>query len=104
MQELQIEIYLPTADNEGVLFEDALYLAAQEELVNRFEGVSLREALVDGLWRHDGRVYGDRLKNLFLIVADNDANRKFFKSYKERLKTIFRQLDILMTAVSVERF
>jgi len=38
----------------------------------------------------------------FADVEDGPENRKFFRDYKERLKSRFRQLDIWMTTYLID--
>jgi hypothetical protein len=61
-----------------------------------------------GQWRHEGRGYRDDLMRVFVDVPDATESRQFFQaykdfqSYKERLKTRFRQLDIWLTTDPIE--
>jgi hypothetical protein len=46
---------------------------------------------------YGGQVYNDKLIRVFVDVPDTPENRAFFLSFKERLKSRFKQLDIWMT-------
>lgn len=104
MQQLWIQIYVPLFDNDGTEFSEEPFLNTQEELAEKFGGLSSQESLISGIWRESGHVYHDKLRCLFVLVDNTEANRRFLRDYKETLKKRFRQLEILMLGTPIERF
>jgi len=53
-------------------------------------------------WRHQGILYRDNLSRLIVDVPDKPQNRKWMKSFKERLKIKFDQLELWMISYPIE--
>jgi hypothetical protein len=58
--------------------------------------------VIEGLWRHGGVEYRDRLNRIFVDAEDTAENRQFFLELKSRLKISFQQLDVWLTVHPVE--
>jgi len=96
-----IEIFLPLDSNEGEPFEESKYVALQEELLQRFGGVTSthRHFPLQGLWKPDAQVFQDRI-----VVGVMDFRAKtafetlhYLQRLKTRLKKKFAQLEVLIT-------
>jgi len=72
------------------------------DLERQFGAVSCETQIIRGLWQNEGQSYQDDLVRVFVDVADTTENRQFFDSYKVKLKSSFRQIDIWMTTYIVE--
>ena len=57
--------------------------------------------VVRGLWHHEGQVFEDDSMRVVVDVADLPENREFFRQFKERLKRLLKQIDILITAQTI---
>lgn len=89
---------LPLEFNDGSEVPRELVVETVSELRLRFGAVSVEPVPLEGQWEHAGLVYRDRLVRVFVDVADGDAHRAFFASYKETLKKRFQQIDIWMVS------
>lgn len=98
----RFEILLPLRFNDGSEVPTARLAEATEELVARFDAVSIESQVIVGSWRHAGTTYRDRLARVFVDVPDTDENRAFFAAWKERLKAQFAQLEIWITSHAVD--
>jgi len=96
------EILLPLRFNDGQTVPDDLIAETLLELENRFHCISSETQVIHGIWENEGQTYRDELVRVFVDVADNADNRKFFVRYKSKLKKRFQQLEIRMTTYLVE--
>ena len=51
---------------------------------------------------YQGTIYDDRLIRIHIDTDDSQANRDFFRRYKEKLKANFQQEDIWITVQHIE--
>jgi hypothetical protein len=58
-----IDIYLPLDYNDGRPIEEIKFVALQEQLLTRFDGVTstMRHFPLQGLWRRQAEVFQDRI-------------------------------------------
>jgi hypothetical protein len=98
----RFEILLPRRFNDGQPVPDELIADALLELEERFGAVSCETQTIRGLWRHDDELFRDDLVRAFVDAPDVPESREFFVEFKERLKTVFRQLDIWVTTYPIE--
>jgi hypothetical protein len=97
-----LEIYLPLEYNDGRPIEDVKFVSLQQELVNRFGGVTSTQKYfpLQGLWQSPNRVFQDRI--VVLNVMDFSGAKQleiiqYLTRLKNRLKKKFAQLEILIT-------
>jgi hypothetical protein len=74
----------------------------REEIVARFDGVSVQPGTISGIWIHQGTRYEDSLVRLTVDVEDTPENRQFFVEWKPTLLQRFRQLEIYITSVVID--
>jgi hypothetical protein len=96
------EILLPLQFNDGQTVPDALRGEVLMELRERFGAVTWETQIIRGAWEDAERLYRDDLMRVIIDVSDTNDNREFFRQFKERLKSRFRQVDIWMTTHLVE--
>jgi hypothetical protein len=96
------EILLPLRFNDGTSVPDELIGATLQELRLQFGAVTWETQSVRGLWHHEGQVFEDDSMRVVIDVEDAPANRDYFRQFKERLKTRFRQIDIWMTTHTID--
>ena len=97
------EILLPLRFNDNSPVPDALLNQTREEIVSRFDGVSILPGTVTGIWVHEGMRYEDTLVRLTVDVEDTAANRQFFVEWKPVLLQRFQQIEIYITSVLVDK-
>lgn len=96
------EILLPLRFNDQQPVPDELVADTLLDLRRQFGAVSSETQIIRGLWEHEGQSYRDELVRVFVDVPDSPETQQFFRDLKERLKDRFHQLDIWMTAYSVD--
>lgn len=79
------EILLPLKDNTGQVIPQEKLTQTQEELIERFGGITIIPQPVRGVWVDKGKRYEDESIRLVVDVDDNQANREFFRWFKKRL-------------------
>ena len=93
------EVLLPLHFNDGHAVPDDLIAQTLLELEQRFRAISCETQVIQGMWENKGQTYRDELVRVFVDVADNQENRRFFVRCKKQLKKRFRQLEIRMTGL-----
>ncbi|GLR56878.1 hypothetical protein GCM10007919_16020 [Rhizobium indigoferae] len=74
----------------------------RKELTERFGGITLHvNAPAEGLWEDDGDVEEDRI--IVVEVMVDDLDRAWWSSYRADLEVRFRQEEIVLRAVVIER-
>lgn len=96
------EILLPLAYNDGSEIEKEKFDKTHCELVDKFGADTTDTVHTTGRWVYEGTLYIDKLLRIRLDVEDNEENRRFFGEYKEILKERFNQIDIWITAYTIE--
>lgn len=101
-----IEIFLPLDYNDGRPITEQKYLALQQELLNRFGGVTSvqRQFPLQGVWQAGGKTYQDRVVVLTVMDFREGSQLeclRYLERLKSRLKKKFDQLEILITVVEM---
>ena len=97
-----IDIYLPLDFNDGRPISESRFVALQQELLNRFGGVTSlqRQFPLQGLWQSGAQVYQDRVVVFTVMDFRNETHfqcLRFLERLKVRLKKKLDQLEILIT-------
>ena|SRR5437867_9521815 len=101
-----IEIYLPLDFNDGRPIPEAKYVSLQQQLLNRFGGVTSvqRQFPLQGVWQSSGEVYHDRVV-VFSVMDFTGASQleclRYLEKLKRRLKKQLEQLEILSTVAEL---
>ncbi len=88
--------------NDGRSIPEAKYVSLQQELLNRFGGVTSlqRQFPLQGIWRTESRTFQDRVV-VFTVMDFRTENQyqslRYLERLKARLKKKFDQLEILLT-------
>lgn len=98
------EIYLPLKYNDGQEIEPEKFKQVREELIAKFGAltVSSLSAPYQGTWRYGGVEFIDDIIKVEIITMDDGATGGFFKGFKEHLKELLRQVDILITIQDIQ--
>ncbi|TAK54265.1 MAG: hypothetical protein EPO24_13330 [Bacteroidetes bacterium] len=75
----------------------------EKELVAIFGGITMGSEIAPlrGVWLYKGVRYKDQIVKIEIVAEDNKRTELFFQNYKERLKDMFQQLDILITITAI---
>jgi len=101
-----VYIYLPVYYNDKTPVDKSKFVETFNELVEMFGGCSADENTIMGSWKDPitNNVYDDEIIIYHILCLDTEFNRTLLRQYKEKLKNRFRQEEILMYYVSVNRF
>jgi len=99
-----LQILLPLRDQEGRPFPRSDFGRVREELVERFGGVTAYlQAPAQGVWKdeEEGEVEHDEIVVLEVMVDPLD--RDWWRRYCEELRRRFRQDELVIRAMEMER-
>jgi hypothetical protein len=101
-----IDIYLPLDYNDGRPISESKYISVQQELLNRFGGVTSvqRQFPLQGIWQSGTEIYHDRVV-VFSVIDFREETQLECLRYPERLKGRLKrrldQLEILITVAEM---
>jgi hypothetical protein len=101
-----IEIYLLLDYNDGRPIPDSKYVSIQQELLNRFGGVTSvqRQFPLQGVWQSGTDIYHDRVV-VFSVMDFREESQleclRYLERLKGRLKKKFDQLEILIAVAEL---
>ena len=101
-----IDVYLPLDYNDGRPIPESKYVSLQQELLNRFGGVTSvqRQSPLQGVWRSGTEIYHDRVV-VFSVMDFHEGTQleclRYLERLKGRLKKRFDQLEILITVAEL---
>jgi hypothetical protein len=101
-----IDVYLPLDFNDGRPIPESKFVAIQQELLNRFGGVTSvqRQFPLQGLWQLGPNIYHDRVV-VFTVMDFRQETHLQCLRYLERLKgrllKKLEQLEILITVAEL---
>ncbi len=96
------EVLVPLLFNDGTPVPGELLAGTFRELREKFGAASWETQVLRGAWEESGALHHDNLTRFFVDVPDEPEHREFFKSFKERLKSRFRQLDVWITSHPID--
>jgi hypothetical protein len=98
-----VQIFLPLYNNNKQEFDRPLYDDLRTLLKDQFGGVTFyRSAPVEGLWRDEnGTTNYDEL--IIAEVMLVDVNKEWWQQFKQLLKQIFSQEEILIRSIAFEK-
>lgn len=100
----KIEFLLPLTHNNGEDIDLQHFLSVKEEIISHFGGISTHPGTVAGIWQGEDQIYYDNCYLFEVSAPRSDQTKIFFRLFKEKLKKLFNQHEIYMTAVEIERF
>jgi hypothetical protein len=97
------EIYLPLKYNDGTKIETEKIKQIREELVDVFGArtVSSQHAPYQGAWNYRGSDIVEDIIKIEIIARADRKTQTFFRQFKERLKRLLKQIDVLIIAQDV---
>jgi hypothetical protein len=92
------EIYLPLTYNDGTKIEAEKIKQIREELVDVFGArtVSSHHAPYQGAWNYRGIDFIEDIIKIEIIARADRKTQKFFRQFKERVKRMLKQFDVLI--------
>ncbi|MDP2601427.1 MAG: hypothetical protein Q8S00_02385 [Deltaproteobacteria bacterium] len=93
------EIYLPLKYNDGSEIEPEKFKEIREDLIATFGAltVSSQSAPYQGTWKYGGVDFIDDIIKIEIITGDDRKTARFMRRFKEHLKRVLQQIDILIT-------
>ena len=97
------EIYVPLKYNNGDPIEPEKIKQIREELIAVFGAltVSALSAPFQGTWKYGGVQFMDDIIKIEVITAEDVKTDLFFRRFKQRLKQLLQQVDILITTQDI---
>jgi hypothetical protein len=103
-----VQLLLPLHDNAGRAFAGTVYVQVRNELTERFGGVTAyQRSPAVGLWKDDaqgaaaGGVHADDVV-IYEVMTDT-LDRAWWGRYGAELAQRFRQKDLVVRAMPIER-
>lgn len=98
-----VQLLLPLTDNDGQHLPRALFQRVREELVERFGGLTaFSRAPADGLCQGARDEVEDDQLVVYEVMTET-LERAWWDDYRRQLEQAFRQREILIRALPVER-
>src|SRR3990170_5180410 len=93
------EGYLPLKYNDGREIEAEKIKQIREEWIAAFGAltVSSQSAPYQGTWKYGGVDFIDDIIKIEIITGDDRKTVRFIRRFKEHLKRVLQQIDILIT-------
>lgn len=99
-----IQILLPLRDNQGEGFPGSLFADVRAELAGRFGGVTAYlRAPAEGVWVEGESGEVDRDQIVIYEVMAERLERSWWAEYRSGLATRFRQEELVVRAMEMER-
>jgi hypothetical protein len=99
-----VQILLPLRDNEGNPFPRADFGRVRAELLERFGGVTAHmQAPAQGVWKDEEEGTVERDEIVVIEVMAESLERAWWKGYCEELRRRFRQEELVVRAMEMER-
>lgn len=98
-----VQLLLPLYDNEGSRQPDTLFRRVRIELAERFGGLTAySRAPAAGLWQDDdtGNTRQDEIVVYEVMVDEVDT--AWWRAYRERLESEFRQKELIVRALRTD--
>jgi hypothetical protein len=97
-----VEILLPLTDNEGRPFQASAFGGVRDELTKRFGGLTaFMRSPARGLTERDGNIVKDEI--VIFEVMTEALERDWWNHYRCHLEREFRQDEIVIRALEIER-
>lgn len=97
------EVYLPLKYNDGGEIEAEKLKQIREELIAAFGAltVSSQASPYQGRWKYGGVEFVDDIVKIEIVTVSDKKTERFFKRFKEHLKQLLKQIDILITVQDI---
>jgi hypothetical protein len=97
-----VQIVLPLTDNDGRRFADAVLRGIQEELCDRFGGVTAyNRAPAEGVWQGGGTRQKEDV--ITVEVMADEIDRDWWSDFRKRTENLLGQDELVVRAHAIER-
>ena len=103
MRKRRYEIHLPLRFNDGQPVPAEVLNQTREELLARFDGLTVYPHTLLGIWQHESQRYEDELVRFAVDVEDTEENQFFFTNLKATLLERFQQIEIYIVSYPIDR-
>ncbi len=98
-----VQLLLPLFDNDGKRLPETTFTRVRTELTDRFGGLTAySRAPASGLWQDDDTGSTQRDDIVVYEVMVESLDRPWWAAYRENLKKIFRQKELVVRAQESE--
>jgi hypothetical protein len=97
----EYDIFVPLLYNDGTPVEAKVFQTLQSWLLKEFDGLTFFPQPNKGTWKMGSVVFHDEIVIYRVLTDRSKKTHRFFKKLKEKLKTAFRQEDILIVVRNV---
>jgi hypothetical protein len=98
-----VQLLLPLYDNHGRRFARALFDRVRGELTEEFGGITAyRRSPAEGLWKEKGGEVKRDDVVIFEVMVEA-LSRAWWAQYRQELERRFRQDEVVIRAIAVER-
>lgn len=96
---------MPLKYNDGTEIEPEKFKQIREELIAAFGAltVSSQSAPYQGTWKYGGVDFIDDIIKIEILAGNNRNAARFFRRFKQYLKQLLQQIDILITEQDIRR-
>lgn len=99
-----IQILIPVYDNDGRPFPRELFEGIRAPLIERFGGLTaFVQSPAVGLWRDKDDGETDRDELILVEVMVETFERDWWSSFRKTLERTFRQQEMVVRAIAIER-
>lgn len=105
MLSLKVEVLVPKFYNDKSQVKITEHRKTAQELTKKFGGCTQETSPLIGQWKDPitKRKYSDVNFAFWVICDDNPSNILFLEKFKDKLKSRYRQQDILIYSIAVTR-
>jgi|SRR4051812_37962424 len=97
-----VEVFLPLTYRSGDLVPEAIFELIEAELTETFGGVTeYARGSARGLWENDHHLEKDSL--VVLEVMTKKLDKDWWKEFRHRTQSLFRQEELLVRTTIIER-
>ncbi|HYN55123.1 MAG TPA: hypothetical protein VES38_10505 [Methylotenera sp.] len=94
-----VNIYLPQVNNEGIPFNEDIYLSIRTELIEKFGGLTQYDQVPTiGYWKENVNQPISKDLVIHYEVICNTLTKKYWADLRDRLESAFHQTQILIVA------
>jgi hypothetical protein len=94
---------LPLKFNDGQPVPAEALNQTREELLARFDGLTVHPRSLLGVWQHEGQRYEEEFVRFTIDVEDSEENLFFFTNLKAMLLERFQQIEIYIVSYPIDR-
>ena len=98
----EYDIFIPLFYNSGEPVEPEKFQSLQDQLLDRFDGLTFFPQPNRGIWRMADVTYRDEIVIYRVLASADTEARRFLKELKEQLKSEFDQHEILIVERDVD--